>query len=228
MNTSSDTSGRPGSAEQTRLALIRAGLRLFGQKGFEATSTREIASAARANIGSIAYHFGGKEGLRTACAEHIVKTVGGLAATALHGIGPDDIATATPQEAEALLTRALETMIGFIVARPEAGEIVQFVLRELSRPTNALDIIYDGFFLPVHRTLCGIWAAATGEPAESDRTKLTVFTLVGQVIYFRIGREAVKRRMGWADIGRSEADAVIEIVRANVGTILAARREERS
>ena len=50
---------------------------------------------------------------------------------------------------------------------------------------------------------------ATGEPAESDRTKITVFTLIGQVVYFRIGREAVMRRMGWSDIGPDEADEVI-------------------
>ena len=96
---------------------------------------------------------------------------------------------------------ALDRMVQFIVARPEAGEIVQFLLRELSHPTAALDRIYAGVFEPLHRRLCAIWEAATGEAAESDGTKLTVFTLIGQVIYFRIGQEAVKRRMGWAAIG---------------------------
>ena len=88
-------------------------------------------------------------------------------------------------------------MVGFIVARPEAGEIVQFVLRELAHPTSALDTIYNGVFAPTHARLCQVWADATGEDAESDRTKITVFTMIGQVIYFRIGREAVMRRMGW-------------------------------
>ncbi len=62
------------TAGETRAALIQAALRLFGQKGFDGTSTREIATAAGANIGSIAYHFGGKEGLHTATADHIVET----------------------------------------------------------------------------------------------------------------------------------------------------------
>ena len=55
-----------------------AGIRLFGAKGFEATSTREIASAANANIASIAYHFGGKEGLRLACAEMVGQRIQGV------------------------------------------------------------------------------------------------------------------------------------------------------
>ena len=84
------------------------------------------------------------------------------------------------------LNVVLEAMVGFIVARPEAGEFVQFVLRELSQPSEALDIIYDGVFEPVHNRLCRIWAQATGEDAESDRTKITVFTMIGQVVYFRI------------------------------------------
>ena len=53
--------------EGTRAALIAAGVALFGSKGFAATSTREIAARAKTNVASIAYHFGGKDGLRQAC-----------------------------------------------------------------------------------------------------------------------------------------------------------------
>ncbi len=57
--------------EATRAALIEAGLKLFGTHGYDAVSTRQIADAAEANIGSIAYHFGGKPGLRLACAQFV-------------------------------------------------------------------------------------------------------------------------------------------------------------
>jgi hypothetical protein len=119
---------------------------------------------------------------------------------------------------------ALERMVGFIVARPEAGEIVQFVLRELAHPTSALDTIYDGVFAPTHKRLCQVWADATGEDADSERTKITVFTMIGQVVYFRIGREAVMRRMGWSEIGPKEAAAVIAVTRDNLAAVLAARK----
>jgi len=212
----------PSAADETRTRLIRAALVLFGEKGFDATSTREIAAAANANIGSIAYHFGGKDGLRQACAGYIVETIGAVAGTVLH----TDLAEEPQgsQDAEALLTNTMETMVGFLVARPESGEVVQFILREMARPTAALDLIYDGVFEPVHKKLCRIWEQATGEPAESDGTKLAVFTIIGQVIYFRIGREAVKRRMGWDAIGPGEANAVVDAVRKNLSAILADRR----
>jgi TetR/AcrR family transcriptional regulator, regulator of cefoperazone and chloramphenicol sensitivity len=211
----------PPSAEQTRHALIRAALRLFGSQGFDGTSTRQIAAAANANIGSIAYHFGSKEGLRAACAGFVVDTIRSVAnqAFTVESAGPRDAAAA-----KAALDTVLERMVVFIVARPEAGEIVQFVLRELAHPTSALDTIYDGVFAPTHKRLCQVWADATGEDADSERTKITVFTMIGQVVYFRIGREAVMRRMGWTDIGPKEAAAVIAVAKDNLAAVLAARK----
>jgi AcrR family transcriptional regulator len=212
-------------ADQTRQALIHAGLKLFGTKGFDGASTREIAAEAKANIGSIAYHFGGKEGLRAACAQHIVETVQGIAAQVL--AQPEGAGPMPPQEARARLERALDTMVGFIIARPESGEFVQFLLRELAQPTPALDIIYEGIFLPMHGRMCRIWEAATGEPAESERTKITVFTLIGQVVYFRIGRLAVMRRLGWEQIGPAESGAVLAAVKDNLSAILAQRGKDK-
>ncbi|MEO5758979.1 MAG: CerR family C-terminal domain-containing protein [Mesorhizobium sp.] len=209
-------------AETTRAALVQAALKLFGRQGFDGTSTRQIAAEAQANIGSIAYHFGGKEGLRTAAADFIVETIQTVAGQALGNARAP--APAGPEAAQAQLFVALERMVGFVVASPQAGEIVQFVLRELSHPTAALDRIYDGVFEPTHRRLCQLWEQATGEPAESEATRLTVFTLIGQVIYFRIGREAVMRRMGWSDIGAAQAAKVVAATSSNLSAILAARR----
>ncbi|TIT79928.1 MAG: DUF1956 domain-containing protein [Mesorhizobium sp.] len=208
-------------ADQTRAALVHAALKLFGRQGFDGTSTREIAAEAKANIGSIAYHFGGKEGLRAAAADFIVETIQGIAGQALGA--PQAAAPANREAARAQLFVALERMVGFVVASPQAGEIVQFVLRELSHPTAALDRIYAGVFEPTHRRLCQIWEQATGEPAESEATRLTVFTMIGQVIYFRIGREAVLRRMGWREIGDKEAAKVVAVATDNLRAMLAAR-----
>jgi AcrR family transcriptional regulator len=212
------------SADQTRAALVRAALKLFGSKGFTGTSTREIATLARANIGSIAYHFGGKEGLRLAAADHIVETIQTVAGQALGGFDAISEPASTPEAAQAQLHAALDRMVLFIVAQPEAGEIVQFLLRELSHPTAALDRIYGGVFEPVHQRLCMVWEAATGEPADSDRTKLAIFTLIGQVVYFRIGREAVRRRMGWDSIGPAQAALVTAVAKDNLDAMLAFRK----
>jgi AcrR family transcriptional regulator len=216
----------PSPAEMTRTALVRAALKLFGKQGFEGTSTREIAAAAKANIGSIAYHFGGKQGLRLAVADHIVETMQAIAGQAMGTAPAPGEAAATPEAAERQLLAALERMVAFMVARPEAGDIIQFMLREMAQPTAALDRINEGVFAPTHERICRIWEQATGEPAHSERTKLAVFTMIGQVLYFRIGREVVVRRMGWDGIGDAEAGKILDVARDNLKAVLAARTKE--
>ena len=214
------------SAEQTRKALVIAALRLFGTVGYDGASTREIAAAANANLGSIAYHFGGKEGLRLAVADYIVGLMQDLAARAAAASPP--LPPATPEAAEAQLSIMLERMFGFFVASPQAAEIVPFVLREMSAPTDAFERIYAGVFEPLHKRFCGVWEMATGEPADSAGTKISVFTLIGQVVYFRLARQAVLRRMGWKDIGPAEVSAIATIATRNLRAAIAAHRSDRS
>lgn len=52
-----------GAGERTRTRILDVSVDLFAEQGFAATSTRQIAQAADVNIASIAYHFGGKQGL---------------------------------------------------------------------------------------------------------------------------------------------------------------------
>lgn len=47
----------------TKQALLDAAAALFAEKGFEAVSVREITGKAGANVASVKYHFGSREGL---------------------------------------------------------------------------------------------------------------------------------------------------------------------
>lgn len=209
------------SGERTRTALIEAGLRLFGSKGFAATSTRQIAFEAGANIGSIAYHFGGKEKLRDACAQHIVATVRSVADPVLEQLP----VPADPAAAQAQFRLAAERIAGFMVGGPEVQDFVQFILREVQQPTPAFDIIYEGLIEAIHRRLCHVWAAATGDDPDSEATGIMVFTMIGQIVYFRIAREVVLRRMGWQRIDTPQAQLIVSTALDNVMAALAARRE---
>lgn len=212
------------SAEDTRRSLVLAALGLFGRKGFEGASTREIAAAAGANIGSIAYHFGGKQQLYRACAAYIVETIGMTVSMAMGAGNPVKGGRLSPEAAKDRLVGIANGVVEFLVVREETGDIVQFVLRELQQPSAAMTTIQNELFNPVHARICALWEAATGEPAESERTKLTVFSLIGQLVYFRIARVAIGRRMGWKEIGRNEAGAVLEVIRENMSDIIDARR----
>jgi AcrR family transcriptional regulator len=214
-----DTPVRQAS-ENTRRAIIEAGLRGFGSRGYAATSTREIAALAGTNVASIAYHFGGKEGLRTACAEHIVATMGAV----LDSDGAEDEAT-DAETARRRLTDLMDRMVNFLLLRPEAGIIAGFMVREMAQPSPALDAIYDGLIARVHPRLCRLWADATGRDADSAGVKLAVFGMIGQIVYFHLGRPVVTRRLGWSGIGPAEAQAIAGTLAATLRARLDADRE---
>ncbi|HEY8880371.1 MAG TPA: CerR family C-terminal domain-containing protein [Roseateles sp.] len=59
-------SAKPTASETPRERLLREAMRLFGERGFDAVTTREICAAAGVNPGAIHYHFGDKDGLYAA------------------------------------------------------------------------------------------------------------------------------------------------------------------
>lgn len=60
---------------QTRQRLLDAAERLFLERGFQQTSTREITEAAGANLAAVNYYFRSKQDLMVAVAERVVAPV---------------------------------------------------------------------------------------------------------------------------------------------------------
>lgn len=209
------------AGEETRKALIAAGIRLFGQKGFEATSTREIAALAQANIASIAYHFGGKEGLRLACAEAVCARIQGVIGPALEMIDPGD----DPCAAQAMVETALAGMVGFLLGQAEARDIAGFLIREFDGQGPVFDRLYSGFILPVHRKLCFLLGLATGQDPESDLIRLGAFSIAGQIVYFRVGHAIVARRMEWTEAGPEEIARIKSVLLGNVRAFVDSNRK---
>lgn len=204
----------PQPPDDTRTRLIHAALRQFGQQGFAAASTRALAAEAGTNVASIAYHFGSKAGLYQACAEQVAAMVEATVGA------PADHAGIGAEQAAARLDAMLRAMVTFLVTAPVAEAMVGFILRELAEQGAALATIYDRLFEPKHRELCALWGAATGQPPESEAVRLAVFAMIGQVVYFRIGRPLVLRRMGWPAIGPAEAGRIADILSANLRAAL--------
>lgn len=60
---------------ETRARIINAAIELFGERGYQAASTREIARRAGVNAPLLNYYFESKEGLYRACASSIAEEV---------------------------------------------------------------------------------------------------------------------------------------------------------
>ena len=201
----------------TRTSLIQAALRKFGREGFAAASTRAIAAEAGTNISSIAYHFGGKDELRLACADFVAARIGQVAR-----ILPGTARELTPDRARQILRRLLRRMVLFLTA-PAAEPVVAFLLRELTQPNSPVpDRLYHTLIESRHQALCHIWSVATGKPAESEEVKLAVFSIVGQAAYFRLAAPVVQRRMDWNGYPPAAARAIARRLLFNLDAILEA------
>ena len=214
--------------DATRQRLVQVALDRFGRQGFEATSTRAIAQRAKANISAILYHFGGKQGLYLAVAEHIADFMGSRmapvrvqieAALASGGVDPDGAISLV----EIAVVRAVTLM-----ADPESEAIARFIVREQQEPSEAFAVIYDrmmGVMLPLLRRLVAI---ATHDDPQREVVGLRTFTILGQFLVFRVARAAVLRQMAWHDVGPSHVQSMTKVIQHSVRAMLLAARAENA
>jgi len=201
----------------TRARLIEAALDVFGRLGFEGASTRQIAKEADANLAAIVYHFGSKEALHIAVAEHIVARV-------RERIGPTIAAAATPEAtatregARQAFAKLLSTLVDVLLGDADAERWSRFIIREQMQPTAAFDVIFS-FMGPSHGIGTRLVAIALGRD-EDEEVRLRCFTILGQVIVFRVAQTLVLRRMGWSAIGEGERDTIKRIVIAQAMALL--------
>jgi len=206
---------------ETRAQLIEAALDVFGRLGYEGASTREIAKSANVNLAAIVYHFGSKEALHVAVAEHVVGSI-------LARIGPtlaaaaDPAATESATAARAALDKLVATMVDVMLGSAEAERWARFIVREQLQPTAAFDVIYR-FMGEAVATGTRLVATIRNRPEDED-TRLWVFTMMGQVMVFRVAQTLVLRRMQWREIGERQRNEIKRIVLENLDTLLAGRR----
>ncbi|MGH8240659.1 MAG: TetR family transcriptional regulator, partial [Steroidobacteraceae bacterium] len=117
--------------EPSRRALLIAGATVFGEKGLDGATTREIAARAGQNISAIAYYFGGKQGLYLAIAREI-----GVEISQRLGPIADAAAHEQPDAAAAmeLLKRVLTIMIRTMLIAEGSAAIAHFIVREQQHP----------------------------------------------------------------------------------------------
>ena len=166
--------------------LLDIAVREFGSKGPEGTSTRAIAAAAGTAMSSITYHYGGKDGLYLAAADHIA------------GQMDEDMAVALacePRPADAAGARAcLHDLLGHFFDKmfvDRETESALFIMREQMEPTAAFDRLYDGPMGRMAKQLVELVALASG--ATRALAEITAMLLFGQVIVWRASRALAER-----------------------------------
>src|SRR3954469_6040365 len=158
--------------------LLDVAVERFGESGFEGASTREIARASGTAMSSITYHFGGKEGLYLAAAEHIAGKIAERQAAPL---------TAAQAAVEGPRETAVAALVGLLdgfaqmMLRPESAPWARFIMREQQAPTEAFERLWAKGMKPVAETFIRLVARARPDLADSE-ARATALLLFGQAM----------------------------------------------
>ena len=144
----------------TRERLVAEAARLFAARGFARVTVRDICRAADANIAAVNYHFHGKHGLYQAVVQtaidHMRATTETIVAAG-RGQAPD---------------RQLTTFVTIFLQRVTEMRdnwIHQLMMRELSEPTAALDLVVRQVLKPRMKYLGGVIAELLGCRSDDPR-----------------------------------------------------------
>jgi AcrR family transcriptional regulator len=203
---------------ETRARLLNAAARLFAEHGFARVTVRDICKRAHANIAAVNYHFGGKDGLYHAVMRMAIETMQATtedARTAGRGLPPD-------QRLRAYVSVFLNRILG---KGHETSWIHQLMLRELSDPTPALDMVAQEVLRPRTAYLCGTIAELIGCPADSPpvmRCALSVQSQFNSMLW----SQAAARMMHAAEMPVPSLDEIAEhITQFSLGGIQKVRGE---
>lgn len=217
--------GRERRSEDTRRALIAAGLDLFGDYGIKGTTSRMLATASRTNVAAITYHFGSKEGLYLAVVGSIAERMDQhLSKTGM----PDPAAVAgaslSPAAAVTVFANLIDHLAGLMVDSEEVRIWARIIVREQSQPTLAFETLYRGRMERIQGMLASLIGAAIGsDPAAAD-TKIRAHALIGQVLGFATSRESLLRALGVKRLSPTHRETIRRVLRQHVEACLCRTR----
>jgi len=172
--------------------LIDIAIREFGEKGLDGASTRGIAGAADTAMSSITYHYGGKEGLYLAAADHIAEQMSREMLSLLDLEDPVALADAAAARAKIhyILCLLIDRMLG-----EKSAAWSMFIIREQLLPGAAFDRIYDKAMGRLLGHLVDLVCVATGVSADAQ-IRVAVFLMTAQVFALRSARGVMLRLAG--------------------------------
>lgn len=201
---------------ETRDRLLDAAGQVFAEKGYHATTIREIASQAGTNISAVNYHFRDKMGLYTEVLMSSLEWVKSLLSTAFAGPPEDQIRT--------FLTVYLAGLLG----HGKPTWVVRLVAQEMAQPTEALDEIVNVVIRPVEAKLRHMVAEFTGLDADSEKVRMCAHSLIGQCVHYHHARNVLGHLWPELDYSTERIKAIADHIYSMSMTGLAGVQRQES
>ena len=193
--------------EETRRRIIEVALRLFGERGYEGASTRDIAAAAGVNAPALQYYFDSKEGVYRACAEYIAEGwTAQFAPVVAQAQATMDDAGASPDQVFEAFGQLLGGLADYQLLPDDAEHRRLFVLHEqVGQGPGILFEMLDRGLRPKMGELAGqLVGRYCGLDSDDAVLRMRIMMMFGQVMVFSLGRRAMVSKLGWEQMGQAE------------------------
>jgi AcrR family transcriptional regulator len=220
-------SQKQARGEKARQKLVMAGLELFGELGFNAASTRDIAEKAGQNIAAINYYFGNKAGLYKAVVQECFHHKSRETAEAIQAA---NAVLENPKAAPEQYLDAIDDWLRASVMMLARGDrqsksFMKLMFREQFWPTRAFREFFLNASDPRMDPFARLIAAYLQRDIDDVKTFLTVHALAGPFIGFFVAPEAVRLKAGWKKIDIEQAEQIADILSMQIRITLKGLRE---
>ncbi len=171
--------------DDTRQKLIDVAGQLFSEKGFEATTVREVCQLAGVNIAAINYHFGDKERLYIEAVKHAHCEQGVVQFEWPPGLTP-----------EQKLGGMISHMVQMMLAEDAPSWHIELMMRELARPTTACQALVEEFISPMFAQLLAIVSEFLPTDSPLLSRQQLAFSVVAQCLLYRYHRPIGRMLVG--------------------------------
>jgi AcrR family transcriptional regulator len=209
--------------EETRARIVTAALKLFGERGFEGASTRDIATAAGVNAPALQYYFDNKEGVYLACVEHIVTSLSQNMSEVTER-GEETLARDAGDEELIEMFCAIQTQLAeFMFTAKDTADWRLFMARLQSGegPPASFEIFQQGRLKKrlsaVTSTIVG---RLCGHPADDEETLIRTMTLTGQLTVFQFAPRSFLARLNWDGVDARRLALLKSVIREQTTALL--------
>lgn len=215
--------------EETRARIVAAALKMFGDRGFDAASTRDIATSAGVNAPALQYYFDNKEGVYLACVEHIVKRVSDyvsdVAADAERSLAENADDAELIEAFCAVQAQFAQCM--FTVQDADDWRLFMARLQSGEGPPAGFQFIYQQLSGRTSKVLTAIVGRLLGRPADDEETRIRAMIVGGQSQVFQVARRSLLTKLNWDKIDERRLDLLKQIIGEHTRVLLRAMTKAR-
>jgi len=212
--------------EETRLRIIRAAVELFGQKGFDRVSTRDIAARADVNAPVLQYYFEGKEGLYVACIEYMQLHTTKLLRPVIDTVRKRLEGRMNREGLIDCVCYIYEQAADFLLTHSEINAWKRFaawdVLDRDNVPCSAQKVLDMGIRREFRQLMCELVGRIIGKPPQDEQTRIRVVTLGSQLSVFHDARQKALDDLGWTEVNERGLELLKSVVREQTAAALRA------